>query len=217
MCFHSKQSKDAMAVEKRFNAVVKDMVNFQPAEHFNGFTYPKTPVIVAEKPNEVLHMQWGLIPAWANNDSIKQHTLNAKIETLTEKPSFRNSVNKRCLVIADGFYEWQWLDNKGKNKQKYLIVLPDNGLYAYAGIWSEWKSTLTGEIVKTYSIITTEATGLMREVHNSKLRMPVILSPENENAWLQNAPLDLFKKVELELLAEKIDAKPMMGLFDGFF
>jgi putative SOS response-associated peptidase YedK len=123
-------------------------------------------------------------------------------------------VNKRCLVLADGFYEWQWLDKKGKNKQKYLITLPDKGLYAYAGIWSEWKSNITGAIVKTYSIVTTEATGIMREIHNSKLRMPVILNPENEILWLQNAPLELFGKVELELLAEKIGAKPMMGLFD---
>ena len=217
MCFHSKQSKDAITVEKRFNAVVKDMVNFNASEHYNGFEHPKTPVISSEIPNEIVHYEWGLIPAWAKKDSIKQHTLNAKIETLTEKPSFRNSVNKRCLVIADGFYEWQWLDKKGKNKQKYLITLPDKGLYAYAGIWSEWKSNITGEIVKTYSIITTEATGIMREIHNSKLRMPVILSPENEKLWLQNAPLELFEKEGLELRADKIGAEPMRGLFDGFF
>ena len=205
MCFHSKQSKDAVTVEKRFNAVVNDLLNFQPGEHYNGFAYPKTPVITNKEPQSIQQLQWGLIPHWAKDDTIKQYTLNAKIETLTEKPSFRNSVNQRCLVIADGFYEWQWLDAKGKQKQKYLIGLPDNELFAFAGIWAEWVSTETGEIKRTYSIVTTEASGIMREIHNSKKRMPVILTPHNEQLWLQNAPLSQFYKVNIALMAEKHD------------
>lgn len=204
MCFHSKQSKDATTVEKRFNAVVNDLLNFRPTEHFNGFEYPKTPVITAENPELVEHYQWGLIPHWAKDDKIKQYTLNAKIETLHEKPSFRNSLNKRCLVIANGFYEWQWLDSKGRRKQKYLLTLPGGELYAYAGIWSEWVNTLSGEIIRTYSIVTTEASGIMREIHNSKKRMPVILTPQNEQLWLKNAPLSGFVNVEVPLDAHPI-------------
>jgi putative SOS response-associated peptidase YedK len=117
------------------------------------------------------------------------------------------------LVLADGFYEWQWLDYKGKQKQKYLLTLPDNELFAYAGIWSEWVSTITGEIIRSYSIVTTEATGIMREIHNSKKRMPVLLTPNNEQQWLMNNPLNDFLKVELELNAQKIDVKPTGLLF----
>ncbi|MBN1767724.1 MAG: SOS response-associated peptidase [Prolixibacteraceae bacterium] len=204
MCFHSKQSKDATTVEKRFNAVVNDLLNFRPTEHFNGFEYPQTPVITAENPGLIEHYQWGLIPHWAKDDKIKQYTLNAKIETLHEKPSFRNSLNKRCLVIADGFCEWQWLDAKGRRKQKYLLTLPGGELYAYAGIWSEWVNTLSGEIIRTYSIVTTEATGIMREIHNSKKRMPVILTPQNEQFWLNNEALSGFAKVDVPLEASPI-------------
>lgn len=203
MCFHSKQTKNAMAAEKRFNATVENLLIFQPSEHLNGFSHPKTPVITNNDETIIQHLQWGLIPSWAKDDTIKRYTLNAKIETLTEKPSFRNSVNKRCLIIADGFYEWQWLDNKGTKKQKYEITIPNNELFAFGGIWSEWINKQTGEIQKTYSIVTTEATGLMQEIHNSKKRMPVILSPKNERAWLHNASLKEFKKVDIELMASK--------------
>lgn len=212
MCFHSKQTKDAASAEKRFNAVVRDLVNFSTSEHYKGFDYPQTPVITGDKPGVIDQLHWGLIPPWATDETIRQFTLNAKIETLAEKPSFRNLVNKRCLVLADGFYEWQWLDAKGKQKRKYLITLPDGALYAYAGIWSEWVSTLTGERMCTYSIVTTEATGIMREIHNSKMRMPVILTPENEQAWLQQAPLDNFFRVDLPLEAIMLDASPSQGL-----
>jgi putative SOS response-associated peptidase YedK len=75
-----------------------------------------------------------LIPAWAKDKTIQQYTLNAKIETLNEKPSFKNNIKNRCLVIADGYYEWQWLDPKGKNKQKYLITLTSEEPFAFAGI-----------------------------------------------------------------------------------
>jgi len=211
MCFHSKQTKDAVAAEKRFNAVVNDLVNFKTSEHFNGFEYPQTPVIASDEPGVIRNFYWGLIPQRANDETIRQYTLNAKIETLAEKPSFRNSVTKRCLVLADGFYEWQWLDTKGKNKQKYLLTLPGGELYAYAGIWSEWVSTRTGDLIRSYSIVTTQATGIMREIHNSKMRMPVILTPGNEKLWLQNAPLNEFDKVNVELNALKIEV-PNHGL-----
>ncbi|MCF8362368.1 MAG: SOS response-associated peptidase [Prolixibacteraceae bacterium] len=204
MCFFSRQTKDATKVEKRFNAVVNDLVNFQSSDYYNGFEFPRTPVITNDNAGEIQHLQWGLIPHWAKNDDIKKYTLNAKIETLGEKPSFRNSINKRCLVIADGFFEWQWLDPKGKRKQKYLLTLPGEELYAYAGIWSEWVSTQTGEVVRTYSIVTTEAQGIMREIHNSKKRMPVILTPENESLWLQQDDVQLFRGVDIDLWANKV-------------
>lgn len=204
MCFFSKQTKKAVEVQHRFKAVLEDFNLFVPCNEYNGFSFPKTPVITNESPDTIQHVQWGLIPHWAENDDIKKYTLNAKIETLTEKPSFKDSVHKRCLVIANGFYEWQWLDSKGKRKQKYELMLPDNELFAFAGIWSQWKSNITGEAIKTYSIVTTEANELMSEIHNSKRRMPVILTPEMESYWLNDTPLENFYHPEINLTARKI-------------
>ena len=121
MCFHSKQTKLALELQNRFKATIDNPVEFKPSAHINGFEYPKTPVIIDEKPNIITHYNWGLIPSWAKDEEIHKYTLNAKIETVNEKPSFKNSVNKRRLVIANGYYEWQWLDPKGKAKQKYEL------------------------------------------------------------------------------------------------
>ena len=113
-------------------------------------------------------------------------------------------MKNRCLIIADGFYEWQWLDKKGKEKQKYLITLPGEQLFAFAGLWSRWVNLETGEIVKSYTIITTEADQLMSEIHNSKKRMPVILTRENENEWMNGHAVMEFAHPKLELVATAI-------------
>lgn len=192
MCFHSKQTKLALEVENRFKAKIDNISNFKPQENINGFDFALTPIILDEAPGIITHFNWGIIPSWSQNDDIKKLTLNAKIETLDEKPSFKNSVNKRCLVIANGFYEWQWLDAKGKVKNKYEIGIGNEDLFAFAGIYSQWKDTTTGIIRNTYSIITTEANPLMAEIHNTKKRMPVILKPEDEKRWLEHQPYQDF-------------------------
>ena len=185
MCFYTRLDKTKENIKRRFKADFEPTPWFQPQETINGFTFPKTPVTANNKPKQIQPFTWGLIPFWSKDENIRQYTLNDKIETLAEKPSFKNSLNNRCLVIADGFYEWQWLDPKGKKKQKYLITLPDNELFAFGGIWSEWTNKATGEIINTYSIVTTRANNLMSQIHNSKKRMPVILNPENESDWLK--------------------------------
>lgn len=193
MCFHSKQSKEAKVLEKRFKAEFNNpLSNFLVTDHINGFMFPKTPVITNKEPELIKMYNWGLIPGWAKDNTIRQYTLNAKIETVAEKPSFRNSINKRCLILADGFYEWKWLDNKGKSKEKYLITLPNDEPFAFAGIWSEWVDKSTGEIIDSYSILTTEANPLMAEIHNIKKRMPVILRQEDELKWLEKTPIEQF-------------------------
>jgi len=184
MCFHSKQSKSAQELKLRFKAKFENEEEYQPTQ-YNGFQHPKTPIITNEKNNTIQLYNWGLIPHWANDDSIKKFTLNAKSETIHEKPSFKNAVQNRCLILIDGFYEWKWLDAKGKNKQKYLITLPNNEAFAFAGLYSNWLDKNNGEITKTYTILTTEANELMSEIHNTKKRMPIILSPTNEINWLQ--------------------------------
>lgn len=200
MCFHSKQTKKAIELEHRFRAKFENESAYTPSI-FNGFQFPKTPVIANDHPDRICMFSWGLIPAWAKDKDIRKHTLNARIETIAEKPSFRSYVQQRCLVLVDGFYEWQWLDEKGKNKQKFEIGMPDGGAFALAGIWSDWLDRETGELMRTYSVLTTEANELMSRIHNSTKRMPVILHPENEQKWLSGGELD---GSDLELKADKV-------------
>lgn len=207
MCFYTQQTKTAISVEKRFNATMKHPAMFETHQKINGFTFPKTPIITNEKPEIIQHFQWGLIPFWSADERIQKYTLNARIETIHEKPTFKNIVNNRCLIIADGFYEWQWLDEKGKNKQPYLISLPHHELFAFAGIWSEWLNKKTGEIFNSYSIITTHADDFMAEIHNSKKRMPVILPSNLENDWLNLSPIENFKSLSLDLIAQPLTLK----------
>ena len=139
------------------------------------------------------------------DEDIKKMTLNAKIETIDEKSSFKNSVNKRCLVIANGFYEWQWLDCKGKSKIKYEIGIDNDNLFAFAGLYSQWVNTITGEIKDTYTIVTTQANELMAEIHNTKKRMPIILKQEDEKKWLNHYPINDFAfPYEVNLVANKL-------------
>jgi putative SOS response-associated peptidase YedK len=192
MCYHTTQTKIALEVETRFKAVIDDPLQFLPQKHINGFDYPKTPVIIDEKPNIITHYNWGLIPGCSKDEEIKKYTLNAKIETVNEKPSFKNSVDKRCLIIANGYYEWQWLEPKGKAKQKYELCLPNEELFAFAGLYSNWVDKNTGEIKNTYTILTTDASPLLAEIHNHKKRMPVVLKREDESKWLNHEPIAHF-------------------------
>lgn len=192
MCFHSKQSKKAQTVEKRFKAKVEDVAMFESETEFNGFTFPKTPIITNQNPEIIQHFNWGLIPEWSDDENIRQYTLNARIETIKEKPSFKNYINNRCLIISDGFYEWKWLDSKGNKKQKHFISLPNEELYAYAGIYSKWVNEDTGEIKNTYSIVTTEANKVVAEIHRKK-RMPIILKQEDETNWLQGEEIEKYR------------------------
>lgn len=205
MCFHTKQTKKAKALEKRFKASVKDekQLNLVSSD-YNGFDFPKTPIITNLDEEKIQFFNWGLIPDWSKNDTIKQYTLNARIETLDEKPSFKHHTTHRCLVLANGFYEWQWLDTKGRRKQKFEIGIKNEELFAFAGIWSEWTNTVTGELKSTYSIVTTEAQRVMREVHNSKMRMPIVLQPDQENEWLKGTNANDFIDTKVDLIAKPI-------------
>lgn len=183
MCYNYRLRKSGLELEQRFNARIEEPSLFQPST-YNAFVFPKAPVITNREREWIRLFNWGLIPHWAKDDSIKKHTLNARIETIRQKPSFRDAAANRCLVLADGFYEWQWLDEKGKQKQKYELVLPGEEAFALAGLYSDWKNPATGEILHTFTILTTAANELLSEIHNSKKRMPVVLSSEGEAAWL---------------------------------
>ncbi len=184
MCYHFKQTKSPGEVEERFQAEFKGVENYTPTV-YNAFTHPHCAVITNNKPRQLQLFSWGLIPHWAKDSSIAKYTLNARIETLHEKPSFKSSIKNRCIIPATGFYEWQHLDAKGKNKRKYELRINEGELFAFAGLWSENVNRETGEIRQTFTIITTAANELMSKIHNTKKRMPTILSPGTERDWLQ--------------------------------
>lgn len=190
MCFHSLVSMTDKQLAQHFRVTMENMQELAPQFYINAFNHPKTPVITDIKKNSLQRYQWGLIPAWSKTDEIKKYTLNAKVETIEEKPSFRDSIGKRCLILCNGFYEWQWLDEKGKNKKKFLIKVKDQQAFAFAGLWSNWTDPNTGEIIGSYTILTTEANELMSRIHNSKKRMPIIVKPEEYELWLNHGQIN---------------------------
>ena len=108
-------------------------------------------------------------------------------------------------MIANGYYEWQWLDPKGKEKQKYELRLPNEELFAFAGLYSDWVDKETGETKNTYTILTTEANPLLVEIHNHKKRMPVVLKIEEESKWLNHEPIEHFAfPYSADLIAVKL-------------
>ena len=201
MCFFQKQTASVVTLENRFNAKFDSALEYVPSKQISAFQFSKTPVISNNKTNAIQLYNWGLIPHWAKDHEIRKATINARIETIHEKPSFRNAVKNRCLVLTEGFYEWKWLDEKGKKKQKYFITLPDSELFGFAGLWDTWLDRSTGEIIHSYTILTTEANELMAEIHNTKRRMPVIISKDFESSWLSGLPLP---KTDVELSAVEV-------------
>lgn len=185
MCYRTRLNAKISDIEKTFEAQFVEPEKYSPQEEINGFDFSQTPVISDHAPGEILMFHWGLIPHWSKNDQIKKATLNAKIETVNEKPAFRDAVYNRCLVIANGFYEWQWKDAKGMEKQKYLLTSAEDEIFAFAGIYSLWTSPQTRDPIYSYSILTTEANELMSEIHNNKKRMPVVLHHIDHKAWLE--------------------------------
>ena len=135
-------------------------------------------VIRNEKERHIESVRWGLIPSWSKDEAIGARMINARAETLSEKPSFKGLLNKhRCLILADGFYEWA---ESTRGKQPYYIHLKSGEPFTFAGLWSHWTDP-KGEEIKTCAIITCAPNSLMQKIHN---RMPVILDGEARDVWL---------------------------------
>lgn len=202
MCFYTSVSMSQEEMEERFQAhFLRD--SYKPAYHITGFGHPHLPVITNNEPRAIQMIRWGLVPHWVKDmnqaDKMAKQTLNARSETIFEKPSFRVSIwEKRCLVLVDGFYEWRHLEKK---KFPYFIRMKDGSPFALAGIWSDWKDPESGTELKTFSIVTTKANPLLEMIHNTKMRMPVILKKEEERMWLDNK----MEKEALEGLMQPLD------------
>ncbi len=137
--------------------------------------------------------KWGLVPSWSKEAPTSKGLINARAETITEKPSFREAFkSRRCIIPASGFYEWQ---KKGTGaKQPFYFYLKEKDVFGFAGLWEEWLNKLTGELLETCTIITTEANEVLKPVHD---RMPVILKPENYDEWLDAKLKDTSRLQEL--------------------
>jgi putative SOS response-associated peptidase YedK len=212
MCYTIEINLTREQIEKRFGSKFKNGQEFVPGRKVSAFGLPSLPVICSGSQDEVKLMTWGLIPAWVkdeeNANAIRMKTFNARAESLEEKPSYRNPFkNKRCMVLINGFYEWQHI---GKEKIPYFIRLKDDIPFALAGLYDNWLNRNTGEMVNTFTIITTAANPMMEIIHNTKKRMPAILSPSVEKEWLNlessGSKLSEFLKPfdENRMMAEKI-------------
>jgi putative SOS response-associated peptidase YedK len=186
-------AEDALILE-RFGvrvrtAIYKARYNCAPSQNLA--------VITNDKTDQLQFFRWGLIPGWAKDPSIGNKLINARGETIAEKPPFRSAFkNRRCLVPATGFFEWQ----RGQQKTPYNIRLKNGKPFAFAGLWDKW-ATSDGEMIHSFTIITTSPNELMAKIHD---RMPVILHPDDEHRWLDNKPdpglTDLLKPFPGELM-----------------
>ncbi len=184
MCFHYALTKEKAEIEIQLGVHWDD--EWTPVFHADGFTFLQMPVITQKQPGSVQLFNWGLIPHWvktkADADKLKTQTLNARSETVFEKPSFRSYIaNNRCLVIADGFFEWMDFQKK---KYPHLIQMQGRQLFCFAGIYANWVDKTTGELINSFSILTTDANPMMEKIHNLKKRMPVIIPPSQYKKWL---------------------------------
>jgi len=199
MCGRFTLSQSAEIIAQAF-----DVANVPPlTPRYNiAPTQPVATVLIkpedTQRQFQMLH--WGLIPSWAKDVKMGARLINARAETVTEKPSFRAAFRKRrCLVLGDGFYEWQ---QQEKKKQPYYFRLNDGHPFAFAGLWEHWQAS-DGEVIESCTLLTTEANQLMQPIHD---RMPVILQPKDYDLWLDP---DVQKSELLQPLLRPYSAEEM--------
>jgi putative SOS response-associated peptidase YedK len=169
--------------------------------HVNGFAHPKLLVFTNDKPTTPRYFSWGLIPHWVKDSAqasiLANQTLNARAESIFEKPAFKKAaMHQRCLIYLDAFYEHHHYQKK---TFPYHIDMRDETPLAIAGLWDEWINPETGELHQTCSIVTTRANPMMAQIHNnpkqSEARMPAILPKEKQNEWLQESNPERLKEL----------------------
>jgi putative SOS response-associated peptidase YedK len=176
MCGRFTQTQSNLAIASAFQLSALPVL--QPRYNIA----PTQPIAIVRatptQPREFGLVRWGLVPFWAKDLTIGARMINARSETVAEKPAFRAALRyRRCLILADGFYEWQKQD---KHKQPFYIHLADHPLFAFAGLWESWQGS-DGSKLETCTILTTSANTLMQPIHD---RMPVILHAQDYDQWL---------------------------------
>ena len=179
MCARYTLTKAEKELLKSYNVKFPEIIepNFNLAPTQQGL------IITADQPDIAQKMHFGLVPFWAKNTKMNFSTLNARSEEAATNRTWSPllSHHKTCLVLADGFYEW---DKKSGSSIPYRFVLNDREVFSFAGLWSEWKNKLTNEVYRSFTIMTTIANETVGKVHDPKFRMPVILDKKEESSWL---------------------------------
>ncbi len=176
----------------------------------SGFDHPSMPLITSAEPDKISFFRWGMLPQSISSDEQakaflnKYNTLNAKADEVFESRLYADAVlHRRCLVLCSGFFEWRMVK---KEKIPYYISLKNDEMFVFAGIWSE-SVDKTGKKHQTFSVLTTEANEMMAEIHNTKKRMPVILTPDSAEQWLKpDLPVDEIRKLLIPLPSEQMKA-----------
>jgi putative SOS response-associated peptidase YedK len=183
------KSKD---IEKEFKVGRKNANLFEP--RYNIAPSQMIDVVFEPENERILsQLKWGLVPSWSKDAATSKGLINARAETLTEKPSFREAFkSRRCIIPASGFYEWQ--KKAAGAKQPFYFYLNGKEVFGFAGLWEEWLDKQTGEMLETCTIITTEANEVLKPVHD---RMPVILKPKSYDEWLDAKVKDTSRLQEL--------------------
>ena len=190
MCFYYAITKKSINSLIKGKIIRNDQLNlFEEKQIVNGFDHPFMPVITNDNPDEISMLKWGFLPnnveskEKADEFLTKYSTLNAKSEDIENSKLYADSFkNRRCLVLCSGFFEWRKVK---KDKIPYYIILKNDELFVFAGIWNETTYN-NGQKIKTFSVLTIEANELMAKIHNTKLRMPLIISPEIAKQWLNS-------------------------------
>ena len=210
MCFTisvEKKAKEAIREYLHANDGVQSEINFDDDYYLiSGFDHPKLPII---KQGKIELSEWGLIPSFAYSEEmardIREKTLNARSDTIHEKRSYQSYIkNQRAILVVDGFFEWR---HEGSTKIPYYIFPKDNRAFNLGCIYNLWTNKYTGEIVDTFSIITTEANPLMEVIHNSRKRMPLILSISDIHAWINpETDINVINRLMKPFPEEEMDA-----------
>jgi putative SOS response-associated peptidase YedK len=208
MCFSVNVNLIKEELENRYGATLIDPDKYRPSYYYHAFGLPEMPIICSGAPTRIQLLKWGLIPSWTRSiedaNEIRFKTFNARSESIDTKPSFSSSFkSRRCIIPVKGFFEWQ---HAGKEKIPWYIYHAGNEIISFAGLYDEWVGNKTGEVINTFSIITTSANDLMAEIHNSAKRMPAILDRTGESIWINHSAssadlLSLLKPSPSEMLA----------------
>lgn len=209
MCGRFTLAVDVNTIARVFNAAIPSAFNTEA--RYNIAPQQNVLTVMRDETTHLDLLRWGLIPSWAKEESIGSKMINARAETLAEKPSFKRLLHsKRCLLVADGFYEWK---KEQGGKTPMYITLRDKEPFAFAGLWDTWRDA-DGQQIRTCTIITTEANELVASIHN---RMPVILPRNAQEEWLDPGLHD--DRILLPLLApypaEEMSARPVSRLVNN--
>jgi putative SOS response-associated peptidase YedK len=181
MCGRSSLTKQEKDIEARFKASFysDELERYNPIPNYNVAPTHMMPAITQQDPTVIQLYKWGLIPSWAKESKIGASMINARLESLQEKPAFKKLLSsQRCILPLDGFYEWR---RDGSNKIPFRIQTTDQEIFSVAGLWDQWRDINTSHMVHSFTIITLPSNEFMQQIHD---RMPAILTPDDERNWL---------------------------------